>query len=92
MSSLTIGIIGLCVMLVLMFLGMPIAFVFGVSGVVGMVCILGVNDQKKMEDYFGIPQGSEVRLVLAVGYSAEEKAPRKKIRKPVEEICSFNHW
>ena len=55
-------------------------------------CILGVNDQKKMEDYFGIPQGSEVRLVLAVGYSAEEKAPRKKIRKPVEEICSFNHW
>ena len=55
-------------------------------------CILGVNDQKKMEDYFWIPQGSEVRLVLAVGYSAEEKAPRKKIRKPVEEICSFNHW
>ena len=43
MSSLTIGIIGLCVMLVLMFLGMPIAFVFGVSGVVGMVCILGVK-------------------------------------------------
>ena len=55
-------------------------------------CILGVNDQKKMEDYFGIPQGSEVRLVLAVGYSAEEKAPRKKIRKSIEEICSFNHW
>ena len=55
-------------------------------------CILGVNDQKKMEDYFGIPQGSEVRLVLAVGYSADEKAPRKKIRKPIEEICSFNHW
>ena len=42
--------------------------------------------------YFGIPQGSEVRLVLAVGYSADEKAPRKKIRKPIEEICSFNHW
>ena len=55
-------------------------------------CILGVNDQKKMEDYFGIPQGSEVRLVLAVGYSAGEKAPRTKIRKPIEEICSFNHW
>jgi nitroreductase len=55
-------------------------------------CILGVNDQKKMEDYFGIPQGNEVRLVLAVGYSAEEKAPRKKIRKSIEEICSFNHW
>ncbi len=55
-------------------------------------CILGLNDQKKMEEYFGIPEGSEVRIVLAVGYSAEEKAPRKKIRKSTEEICSFNHW
>ena len=43
MSSLTIGIIGLCVMLILMFLGMPIAFVFGVSGVVGMMAILGFD-------------------------------------------------
>ena len=55
-------------------------------------CILGLNDQKKMEEYFGIPEGSEVRIVLAVGYSAEDKAPRKKIRKSTEEICSFNHW
>ena len=55
-------------------------------------CLLGVNDQKKMEDYFGIPHDNEARLVLAVGYSAEEKAPRKKTRKPIEEICSFNHW
>ena len=55
-------------------------------------CILGLNDQKKMEEYFGIPEGSEVRIVLAVGYSAEEKAPRKKIRKTTEEICSFNRW
>ena len=55
-------------------------------------CILGLNDQQKMEEYFGIPQGSEVRLVIAVGYSAENKAPRRKIRKSIEEICSFNHW
>ena len=55
-------------------------------------CILGLNDQKKMEEYFGIPQGSEVRCVLAVGYSAKEEPPRRKIRKPVEEVCSFNHW
>ena len=55
-------------------------------------CILGLNDQQKMEEYFGIPQGSEVRLVIAVGYSAENKAPRRKSRKSIEEICSFNHW
>ena len=55
-------------------------------------CILGLNDQQKMEEYFGIPQGSEVRLVIAVGYSAENKAPRRKITKSIEDICSFKHW
>ncbi len=55
-------------------------------------CILGLNDQKKMEEYFGIPGGHEVRCVVAVGYSAKDLPPRKKIRKPVEEICSFNQW
>ena len=33
-----------------------------------------------------------VRMVLAVGYSAESKEPRKKVRKPLEEVCSFNQW
>lgn len=54
-------------------------------------CIIGMNDQEKMEQSFGIPSGHEVRLVLAVGYSAETKDP-PKVRKPLEEICSFNHW
>lgn len=53
-------------------------------------CILGLNDQTKMERNFGIPAGHQVRLVLAVGYGAD--APRTKVRKPLEEICSFNHW
>ena len=55
-------------------------------------CIIGMNDQKKMESYFGIPAGYEARLVLAVGYSAEEAAPVQKIRKTMDEVCSFNHW
>lgn len=55
-------------------------------------CILGVNDQQKMEQYFGIPAGHEVRMVLAVGYAAQESAPRAKVRKSMEEICSFNKW
>ena len=55
-------------------------------------CILGMNDQQKMEQYFGIPHGSEVRCILAVGYSAKTEPPRKKIRKPLEEVCSFNYW
>ena len=53
-------------------------------------CIIGLNDQTKMERNFGIPAGHEVRIVLAVGYGADPQ--RKKVRKPLEEVCSFNHW
>ena len=62
------------------------AFSLGLS-----TCVIGMNDQAKMEQYFGIPHGNEARLVLAIGYAAEE-IPVKKIRKPLEEICSFNRW
>lgn len=55
-------------------------------------CILGLNDQEKMERHFGIPVGHEVRLVLAIGYSAEKQPAPQKVRKPVEEVCSFNRW
>ncbi len=54
-------------------------------------CIIGMNDQNKMEQYFGIPHGCEVRLVLALGYSAETGS-FQKVRKSLEEVCSFNHW
>lgn len=55
-------------------------------------CLLGINDQEKMERYFGIPSGTEVRLILAVGYAAEKQPAFKKVRKPLEEVCSFNQW
>ncbi|MCF0135556.1 MAG: nitroreductase family protein [Lachnospiraceae bacterium] len=55
-------------------------------------CVLGMNDQKKMEQALGIPEGHEVRLVIAVGYADVDAAPRKKVRKSLEEVCGFNHW
>ena len=54
-------------------------------------CMIGVNNQAKMEEYFGIPSGREVRVVLAIGY-ADGEIPGNKIRKPLEEVCSFNYW
>ncbi len=54
-------------------------------------CVIGMNDQKKMEKHFGIPEGRTARLVLAIGYAAEEVHPAK-VRKETEDICSFNHW
>ena len=55
-------------------------------------CMLGMNDQQKMEEHFGLTDADIVRLVVAVGYSAEEKAPRPKVRKPAEEVVCFNRW
>ena len=54
-------------------------------------CMIGMNDRQKMEKYFGIPSGCEARLVLAIGYAAEKTAVNK-VRKTLEEVCSFNHW
>ena len=54
-------------------------------------CIIGMNDQAKLEQYFGIPQGHDARLVLALGYPVDA-SPVDKIRKPLDEICSFNYW
>ena len=54
-------------------------------------CAIGMSDQAKMQAYFGIPAECEVRMALAVGYSAETNNP-PKVRKPLEEVCSYNHW
>ena len=55
-------------------------------------CIIGMNDQSKLEKYFKIPAGRDARLVLAVGYAANPDAPVNKVRKTLEEVCSFNEW
>lgn len=62
------------------------AFSLGIAS-----CIIGMNDQQKMEEYFGIPQGRDARLVLALGYATDD-TPANKVRKPLDEVCSFNAW
>lgn len=55
-------------------------------------CMVGIVNQKKVHEYFQIPEERTVRLVLAVGYAPEETVLRKKVRKGLEEVCSYNHW
>lgn len=55
-------------------------------------CVIGMNDQKKMEAGLGIPEGHLVRMVLAVGYSAETNTGRAKIRRPIEEVVCLNGY
>lgn len=55
-------------------------------------CILGLSDEPKMQEAFGIPAERVVRMVLAVGYSDGKDSGRKKVRKSPEEVVSFNRW
>lgn len=54
-------------------------------------CIVGWFDEKRLKEVLKIPSSKRVRLVLAVGYPNYDKL-RTKIRKPVEDIMSFNEW
>jgi nitroreductase len=55
-------------------------------------CVVGLFDRDKLRKSFGIPEDRTIWLILALGYPAKETAPKPKVRKPLEEICSFNTW
>lgn len=55
-------------------------------------CILGLIDQQKAREYFGIPDDQQVYVTLAVGYSKEESPARPKVRKTLDEVVCINEW
>lgn len=55
-------------------------------------CMIGTMDQEKLHQSFGIPAERTVRLIITVGYPAKEGAPRRKTRKNLEEVISYNRW
>ena len=42
--------------------------------------------------YCKIQLNCDVRMVLAVGHPKTKSEPRQKVRKPFDEVCSFNQW
>ena len=52
-------------------------------------CILGWFDEDKLRKLLDIPKDKRIRLVLAVGYQNEQKEPRAKKRKAMEDIARF---
>lgn len=54
--------------------------------------MIGTMSQEKLHKAFDIPAERIVRLIITVGHPAREGAPRKKNRKSLEEILSFNQW
>ncbi|MBC8394595.1 MAG: nitroreductase family protein [Bacteroidales bacterium] len=54
-------------------------------------CMMGWFDENKVKELLGIPMKKRAELIISLGYPLDDKL-RKKIRKPVEEICSFNGY
>jgi nitroreductase len=55
-------------------------------------CMLGWFDEKKVKKILNIPAEKTLGLMISVGYAPEGYLLRTKIRKPLEEITSYNSW
>jgi len=55
-------------------------------------CMIGWFNEKKIQELLNIPKKRKIGLVITLGYPSEDNKLRKKIRKPVDEICGFNSY
>ena len=55
-------------------------------------CIIGWFNEKKIQNLLNIQKKRKVGLVITLGYPPEDYKQRKKIRKPIEDICGFNSY
>jgi nitroreductase len=55
-------------------------------------CMIGWFDEKKIRQLLNIPEKRKIGLVITLGYPPEDYKLRKKIRKPLSEICGFNRY
>lgn len=55
-------------------------------------CILGWFNERGLKTLLGIPKMRRIRLVIAMGTAAPEDPLRKKVRKPAEEVISYNKY
>ncbi|HSO85144.1 MAG TPA: nitroreductase family protein [Draconibacterium sp.] len=55
-------------------------------------CMIGWFDEKKIRQLLNIPEKRKIGLVITLGYPPEDYKLRKKIRKPLDEICRFNSY
>jgi len=55
-------------------------------------CMIGWFDEKKIRQLLNIPEKRKIGLVITLGYPSVDYKLRKKIRKPLDEICGFNSY
>lgn len=54
-------------------------------------CMIGWFKEKDIKNILSIPSKKEVHLIITLGYY-ENNAPRKKVRKDMSEILSYNKY
>jgi len=54
-------------------------------------CMIGWFDEPKIKKLLQIPEKKRIPLLISLGYP-EKDTPRKKIRKPPQEVYSFNSY
>lgn len=55
-------------------------------------CMIGWFNEKKIQQLLNIPRKRKIGLVITLGHPPEDYKRRKKIRKPLDEICGFNSY
>ena len=54
-------------------------------------CMIGWFKEKEMKHLLNIPKNKAIALVISVGYP-ESRNPRKKVRKELKDILSYNKY
>jgi nitroreductase len=55
-------------------------------------CMMGWFNEKRIKELLNIPKRKRIGLVISLGYAPDDYNLRKKIRKPVEDVRSFNSY
>lgn len=53
-------------------------------------CIMGWFDEKRIARLLGVPRRKRIPLIISLGYP--ENPTRRKVRKPVEDMSSWNSY
>ncbi len=55
-------------------------------------CMLGWYNEKPIKKLLNIPDKKSIALIISVGYAPENYKHRKKTRKSIDNICSYNRY
>ena len=54
--------------------------------------MIGWYNEKAIKQLLNIPKEKDLSLLISVGYAPADYKLRTKIRKPMEEISSYNEY